>query len=90
MILRKAIAFIALCSAQIISAKIAPEITTLAEGSNILVKLPCVGCQFLYQESSSGQDAPWKTREDGNALVYLPAAHLQFFITVTLSSHASN
>lgn len=50
-------------------AKVAPEITTVVEGYNIIAKLPCKACPFIYQDTSRGSDEPWKTREDENALV---------------------
>jgi hypothetical protein len=53
-----------------VHADIAPEITTLAEGYNILAKLPCVNCPFLYQDTASGENKPWGKRQDGNALVF--------------------
>ena len=52
-------------------AKIAPEITTAAEGYNVIAKVPCVGCAFLYHDTSKGKDEPWLQRKDENALVYL-------------------
>ncbi|KAH7380417.1 hypothetical protein DE146DRAFT_671398 [Phaeosphaeria sp. MPI-PUGE-AT-0046c] len=52
-----------------VQAEVAPEITTLAEGYNVVAKLPCIGCPFLYQDSTSGQDEGWKVREDENALL---------------------
>lgn len=53
-------------------ADIAPEITTLEEGYGYVVKIPCLGCPFLYQDTSQGKDVPWSSREDDNALVSLP------------------
>lgn len=52
-----------------VQAEVVPEVTTLAEGYNVVAKLPCIGCPFLYQDSASGQDEGWKVREDENALV---------------------
>jgi hypothetical protein len=54
------------CSAR---AENAPEITIIAEGYNLIAKLPCVSCPFLYQDTIDGRDGVWKTREDDNALV---------------------
>jgi len=69
MILRSA-TLIATCALWIgASAEIAPEITVISEGYNIIAKLPCVGCPFLYQETLEWRDGPWKTRDDDNALV---------------------
>lgn len=48
---------------------VAPEITTVAQGYNIIAKLPCVGCPFLYQDTSKGSDEGWTTRTDESALV---------------------
>jgi hypothetical protein len=75
MILRVA-TLIAACAFWIgVSAGAAPEITVVSEGYNIIAKVPCVGCLFVYQDSLEGQDGPWKTRDDGNALV----GHRLFF-----------
>jgi hypothetical protein len=52
-----------------VAAEVAPEITTVAEGYNVIAKIPCIGCQFLYQDTSKGKDAPWAERKDDNALV---------------------
>jgi hypothetical protein len=52
-----------------VAAEVAPEITTVAEGYNVIAKLPCIGCPFLHQDTSQGSDAPWTERKDGNALV---------------------
>ena len=49
--------------------EIAPEITTIEKGYNIIAKLPCIGCPFLYQDTSTGRDEPWTERKDENALV---------------------
>ena len=64
-----------------VSADIAPEITTLAEGYNYIAKLPCVDCPYLYQDTSNGGNGPWTDRIDENALllnISLPfdASHL--------------
>ncbi|EUC51145.1 hypothetical protein COCMIDRAFT_31701 [Bipolaris oryzae ATCC 44560] len=63
------------------NAEVAPEITTVAEGYNVIAKVPCVECPFLYQDTSKGNDAPWTQRKDANALllnISLPydSAHL--------------
>jgi|SRR5690242_15554553 len=52
-----------------VSAQVAPEITTLAEGFNYIAKLPCAACPFLYQDTSEGRNGPWIDRIDDNALV---------------------
>lgn len=69
MILRTLLLIFATLLVGNVQADVAPEITTLAEGYNIVAKLPCLGCPFLYQDSASGQDEGWKVREDENALV---------------------
>jgi hypothetical protein len=55
------------------AAEVAPEITTIAEGYNVIAKIPCVGCPFLYHDTSKGSDAPWAQRKDDNALVDDPS-----------------
>ncbi|KAF2643988.1 hypothetical protein P280DRAFT_466696, partial [Massarina eburnea CBS 473.64] len=50
-------------------AAIAPEITVVEEGYGVVVKMPCVGCPFLYQDTSLGEDAEWRERSDGNSLL---------------------
>jgi hypothetical protein len=55
-----------------VAAEVAPEITTVAEGYNVIAKLPCIGCPFLHQDTSQGSDAPWTERKDDNALVIAP------------------
>lgn len=52
-----------------VSADIAPEITTLAEGYNYIAKLPCIDCPYLYQDTSNGENGPWTDRIDENALL---------------------
>ncbi|KAJ4993179.1 hypothetical protein SVAN01_01154 [Stagonosporopsis vannaccii] len=52
-----------------VSAQVVPEITTLAEGFNYIIKLPCVDCPFLYQDTSEGENGPWVDRVDDNALL---------------------
>jgi hypothetical protein len=51
------------------AADVAPEITVLAEGYNLIAKLPCVGCPFVYRDPLSTEYLGWKTREEENALV---------------------
>lgn len=53
-----------------IVAEVAPDITTVAEGYNLIAKLPCIGCPYLYQDTSKGKDEPWTERKDDNALVW--------------------
>ncbi|KAI1596082.1 hypothetical protein A1F96_09918 [Pyrenophora tritici-repentis] len=50
-------------------AEVAPEITTVAEGYNIIAKLPCIGCPYLYHDTSLGRDVGWSQRKDDNALL---------------------
>lgn len=50
-------------------AEVAPEITIVAEGYNVIAKLPCAGCPYLYQDTSKGSDEPWTQRKDQSALV---------------------
>lgn len=54
-------------------ADVAPEITTLADGYNYIVKLPCVDCPYLFQDTSEGANGPWIDRIDDNALVSTPS-----------------
>ncbi|ORY09973.1 hypothetical protein BCR34DRAFT_567570 [Clohesyomyces aquaticus] len=66
---------------QLTYAGIAPEITTLEEGYNFILKLPCLGCPFLYQDTSTGEDRPWTERQDDNSLllnISLPYDSLAF------------
>lgn len=65
------------------NAEVAPEITIVAEGYNVIAKVPCVECPFLYQDTSKGNDAPWTQRKDANALVPLPS-YIAFFKKKTL------
>jgi hypothetical protein len=69
MILRIPFLLAALSLLQNVQADIAPEITTISEGYNILAKLPCISCPLLYQDTTSGENTPWQKREDPNALV---------------------
>ncbi|KAF2652779.1 hypothetical protein K491DRAFT_604169 [Lophiostoma macrostomum CBS 122681] len=50
-------------------AGVAPEITWVEEGYNLIAKLPCHGCPFLYQDTSKGEQEPWSERSDDNALL---------------------
>jgi hypothetical protein len=50
-------------------AEVAPEITTVTDGYNFIAKIPCVGCSYLYQDTSKGSDEPWTKRGDNSALV---------------------
>jgi hypothetical protein len=52
-----------------IYADIAPEITTVQDGYNLIAKVPCSGCPFLYQDTSKGSNEPWTERQHENALV---------------------
>jgi hypothetical protein len=72
MILRIALLFTLLSLLRYAVGQVAPESTVVAEGYNVIAKLPCMGCPFLYQDTSEGKDGPWKTRHDENALVNLP------------------
>lgn len=69
MILRTAVLAALLCVLRGVAADVAPEITTLADGYNYIVKLPCVGCPYLYQDTSEGENGPWVDRIDDSALV---------------------
>ena len=69
MIFQVAPLIVASAIARFVAAEIAPEITTVAEGYNVIAKLPCIGCPFLHQDTSQGSDAPWTERKDDNALV---------------------
>lgn len=53
----------------VVSAESAPEITSVVDGYNVIVKLPCIGCPFLYQDTSKGNNGPWTERKDKSALV---------------------
>jgi hypothetical protein len=74
MILRIASLILVLCfvwraKAQV--SPVAPEITVIEEGFNVVAKIPCVGCPFLFQDTSKGKDEAWSQREDRNALVFI-------------------
>lgn len=74
-----------------VSADVAPDMTTLAEGYNYIAKLPCVDCPYLYQDTSNGENGPWTDRIDDNALllnISLPfdATHLSINNAHLLSS----
>lgn len=51
------------------SAEAAPEVTVVEEGFNYIAKVPCLGCPFLFQDTSKGLQEPWSERRDDNALV---------------------
>ncbi|KAH8724059.1 hypothetical protein GQ44DRAFT_618875 [Phaeosphaeriaceae sp. PMI808] len=66
---------------QLSRASVAPAFTVVAEGYNILAKLPCAECPFVYHDTSGGTAGEWKTRKDENVLllnISLPydSAHL--------------
>ncbi|KAJ4370178.1 hypothetical protein N0V86_008914 [Didymella sp. IMI 355093] len=74
-----------------VSAHIAPEITTLADGYNYIAKLPCIDCPYLYQDISKGEKGPWVDRIDDNVLLLnislsLEATHLSINNADLLSS----
>jgi hypothetical protein len=69
MILRNALLFTLSSLLRHAVGQVAPESTIVADGYNVIAKLPCTGCPFLYQDTSEGKDGPWKTRNDENALV---------------------
>ncbi|KAF1969085.1 hypothetical protein BU23DRAFT_245639 [Bimuria novae-zelandiae CBS 107.79] len=50
-------------------AEVAPDITVVEEGYNYIAKLPCLGCPFLFQDTSAALNEPWRTRKDDNALL---------------------
>jgi len=52
------------------AAEIAPEITVVENGYNVVAKVPCLGCPFLFQDTSDGLNKPWTERKDNNALVH--------------------
>ncbi|KAF2865507.1 hypothetical protein BDV95DRAFT_623790 [Massariosphaeria phaeospora] len=70
MILRAPLLLIAALVAPLCTADIAPEITTVAEGYSYIAKLPCLGCPFLFQDTSQGSNGPWTERKDHNALLF--------------------
>ncbi|KAF1951263.1 hypothetical protein CC80DRAFT_454664, partial [Byssothecium circinans] len=72
MIVRVALAAVAgffAVAARAKKADVAPEITVVEEGYNVVAKMPCIGCPFLYQDTSKGKDEPWAQRSDGNSLL---------------------
>jgi hypothetical protein len=73
MILRIATFLLVVTLGRLSTAEIAPEITILEEGYNVIAKIPCLKCPFLFQDTSKGQDGGWAQREDNNALVNLPS-----------------
>lgn len=77
-----------------VSADVAPDITTLAEGYNYIVKLPCIDCPYLYQDTSNNQKGPWLEHIDDNALLLnislpLDATHLSINDAPLLSGSSS-
>jgi hypothetical protein len=58
-----------ICDAKADDHDVASEITVLAEGHNLIAKLPCIGCPFVYRDPLSTQYLGWTTREAENALV---------------------
>jgi hypothetical protein len=77
-----------------VSAEIAPEVTTLAEGYNYIAKLPCIDCPYLYRDTSNGENGPWTDRIDENALLLnislpLDASHLSINNAPLLSGSSS-
>ncbi|KAJ4376236.1 hypothetical protein N0V83_001519 [Neocucurbitaria cava] len=78
MIFRIAALFFALNSPNYVIAEVAPDITTIAEGYNLIAKLPCIACPYLYQDTSKGKDEPWTERKDDNALLLNISLSLPF------------
>ena len=72
MILRTVSLLAALALPQLGSAGVAPEVTVVEEGYNYIAKLPCLGCPYLFQDTSEGSNKPWTERKDDNALVRSP------------------
>jgi hypothetical protein len=65
----------ALALFKIIIAEPAPEITTVIEGYNLIAKLPCINCPFLYRTPSSDDSTGlWTQRNTSNALVISPSS----------------
>ncbi len=62
----------------VVFAEPAPEITVAAEGYNVIAKVPCVGCAFLYHDTSKGKDEGWLQRKDENALVSFSISFFSF------------
>ncbi|KAH7132644.1 hypothetical protein B0J11DRAFT_522195 [Dendryphion nanum] len=58
---------LALCS--FVIAETAQDITWVQEGYTFIAKLPCIGCPFLYEDTSQGEKKPWSTKQDINALL---------------------
>jgi hypothetical protein len=69
-----------ICDAKADDHDVAPEITVLAEGHNLIAKLPCIGCPFVYRDPSSTQYLGWTTREAENALVRDTLTMFLFFL----------
>ena len=72
MILRIATFLLVATLGRLAIAEIAPEITILEEGYNVIAKIPCMQCPFLFQDTSKGLNEEWTQREDNNALVNEP------------------
>lgn len=62
-----------------VAAAIAPDVTVFADGFNVIAKVPCAGCPFLYQDTSQGSNEPWAERKDENALVIIFLLSFSFF-----------
>ena len=70
-------------------ADVAPDITTVQDGYNLIAKIPCLGCPFLYQDTSKGSNEPWTERQDENALVRLvnfPCYKIQTCVLMYIAS----
>lgn len=65
------------------AAAVAPEITWIQDGYNLIAKLPCRNCPFLYQDTSQGEKQPWSERKDSNALVQLQLFSDATFLTIS-------
>ncbi|CAI6332761.1 unnamed protein product [Periconia digitata] len=55
--------------AQVVRAQVAPEITVVEDGYNVVAMIPCVGCPLVYQDTSKGKNKGWSTRQDQNSLL---------------------
>ncbi|PVI01055.1 hypothetical protein DM02DRAFT_613923 [Periconia macrospinosa] len=53
----------------VVRAQVAPEITVVEEGYNVVAKIPCIGCPFVYQDTSKGENKGWASRHDQNSLL---------------------
>ncbi|KAF2278663.1 uncharacterized protein EI97DRAFT_371942 [Westerdykella ornata] len=58
---------LSLCSPSV--ARVAPMITWVEDGYNLIAKLPCVSCPFLYQDTSKGEDQRWSKKTAANSLL---------------------